>query len=53
MMRSSVEVTTYASYAQMIKGSIVPYFEGKNLTLQELEKHPKHIQDYYQSDNDR
>ena len=50
MMRSSVEVTTYASYAQMIKGSIIPYFEGKKLTLQELEKHPKHIQDYYQSE---
>ena len=30
------------------KGSIVPYFKDKMLTLQDLEKHPKHIQDYYQ-----
>ena len=48
MMKSSVELTTYSSYANSIKGSIVPYFKDKMLTLQDLEKHPKHIQDYYQ-----
>lgn len=48
MMKSSVELTTYSSYANSIKGSIVPYFKDKMFTLQDLEKHPKHIQDYYQ-----
>lgn len=48
MMKNSVELTTYSSYANSIKGSIVPYFKDKMLTLQDLEKHPKHIQDYYQ-----
>lgn len=50
MMRSSVEATTYSSYANSIKGSIVPYFEAKKYTLQDLERHPKYIQDYYQSE---
>lgn len=48
MMRNSVEMTTYSAYANTIKGSIIPYFKDKNFTLQDLEKHPKHIQDYYQ-----
>ena len=50
MMRSSLEVTTCASYANTIRSNIIPYFEGKNLTLHDLEKHPKYIQDYYQSE---
>ena len=53
MMRSSVELSTYAAYAMTIKNKIIPYFEGKRLTLQELEKHPKYIQDYYQYELDR
>ncbi|MGI6280478.1 MAG: hypothetical protein ACOYJS_07985 [Acutalibacteraceae bacterium] len=48
MMKSSVELTTYSSYANSIKGIIVPYFEDNMLTLQDLEKQPKHIRDYYQ-----
>ena len=31
-----------------IKSSIIPYFQDKKLTLQDLEKHPKYIQEYYQ-----
>ncbi len=27
---------------------IIPFFENKGLTLQDLERNPKHIQDYYQ-----
>lgn len=46
MMRNSVELTTYASYAMTIKSRIVPYFEGKNIKLKDLT--PKDIQDYYQ-----
>lgn len=50
MMKSRVEVTTYASYTNMVRRSIIPYFEDKKYTLQDLEKHPKYIQDYYQSE---
>ena len=45
--------STYAAYAMTIKNKIIPYFEGKRLTLQDLEKHPKYIQDYYQYELDR
>ncbi|MGM9538607.1 MAG: tyrosine-type recombinase/integrase [Candidatus Onthomonas sp.] len=38
------------SYTNMVKRSIIPYFEDKKYTLQDLEKHPKYIQDYYQSE---
>ena len=48
MMKNSLEVTTYASYSMSIRRSIIPYFRDKKLTLQDLEKHPKYIQDYYQ-----
>lgn len=48
MMKNSLEVTTYASYSVSIRRSIIPYFRDKKLTLQDLEKHPKYIQDYYQ-----
>ncbi len=50
MMKSRVEETTYASYSASIKASIIPYFKDKKYTLQDLEKHPKYIQDYYQSE---
>ena len=46
MMKNSVEVTTYASYAVCIKSRIVPYFEKFKLTVKNVT--PKHIQDYYQ-----
>ena len=47
MMKNSVEVTTYASYAQAIKSKINPYFDARfpALTLSQIT--PKHIQDYY------
>ena len=45
MMKNSVEITTYANYAMVIKSRINPYFRDKGLTLSELT--PKHIQDYY------
>lgn len=46
MMKSSVELTTYASYAMMIKSRIVPYYESEKIKLKDLT--PKDIQDYYQ-----
>lgn len=46
MMRNSVELTTYASYAMMIKNRIAPYYKAKKVKLKELT--PKDIQDYYQ-----
>ena len=45
MMKNSVEITTYANYAMVIKSRINPYFRDKGLMLSELT--PKHIQDYY------
>jgi integrase len=50
MMRNSVEVTTYASYATCIKSRIVPYFDEHHpgLTLKKIT--PKHIQDFYSSE---
>lgn len=49
MMRTKVGETTYASYAVNIEKSIIPFFRERNCTIQDLERHPKHIQDYYQS----
>lgn len=46
MMKSSIELTTYASYAMMIKSRIVPYYRDKHIKLKDLT--PKDIQDYYQ-----
>ncbi len=47
MMKSSVELSTYASYSTTITKKINPYFDERypGLKLQELT--PKHIQDYY------
>ena len=47
MMKNSVEVTTYASYAQAIKSKINPYFDARFPTLMLSQITPKHIQDYY------
>lgn len=47
MMKNSVEVTTYASYAQAIKSKINPYFDARFPTLTLSQITPKHIQDYY------
>jgi len=46
IMKNSVEMTTYASYAVCIKSRIIPYFKGSKIKLKDLT--PKHIQDYYQ-----
>ncbi len=46
MMKHSVEITTYAAYADCIKNRIIPYFEKKKIILKDVT--PKHIQDYYQ-----
>ena len=46
MMKNSVELTTYGSYAYVVKNHIAPYFKGKKLLLQDVK--PKHIQDFYQ-----
>jgi integrase len=47
MMKSNVEITTYASYARCIKRRIVPYFEEHHPGLKLKDVTPKHIQDYY------
>lgn len=46
MMKNSVELTTYAAYALLIKSRIAPYFKEKRIKLQKMT--PKDIQDYYQ-----
>ena len=46
MMRNSLEVTTYASYAKAIKNRIAPYYSERQIRLKDLT--PKDIQDYYQ-----
>ena len=47
MMRTSVEVTTYAAYASTIKNKIIPYFEKYHPGLLLCEVAPKHILSYY------
>ena len=49
MMESKVEKSTYGGYVSAVKKSIIPYFEKQAYTLQDLEKHPKYIQEYYQT----
>ncbi len=53
MMKSRVAITTYANYEIVITRRIVPYFEPLHYTLQDLEQHPKYIQDFYQHELDR
>lgn len=48
MTKNSIEITTYGGYEYTVKRCIIPYFEPKQLTLMDLEKNPKVIQDYYQ-----
>lgn len=48
MAKNSIEITTYGGYEYTVKRCIIPYFEPKQLTLRDLEKNPKVIQDYYQ-----
>lgn len=45
IVRSTVEKTTFASYSQMVKGKIVPYFRNKDITLENLKA--QHIQAFY------
>lgn len=47
MMRSSVEITTFAAYSFCIKSRINPYFDKKHPNLKLRELTPKLIQDYY------
>jgi len=47
MMKSSIEITTYASYSMCIKSRINPYFDEYHPGLRLKEVTPKHIQDYY------
>ena len=47
MMKSSIEITTYASYSMCIKSRIVPYFDEHHPGLMLCEITPKHIQDFY------
>lgn len=43
--KSTIQLTTYSSYAGMSKSVIVPYFKEKNIRLTDLK--PKDIQDFY------
>lgn len=47
LVRSSIDVSTYGSYQNVIKQHIIPYFQPKNYTLADIEKNPVYIQDYY------
>ena len=49
IMRTKIGETTYASYKSNVENCIAPYFKKKRYTLQELERHPKYIQEFYQS----
>ena len=45
IIKGSVEITTYSSYATNVTKKIVPYFREKNLTLAGLQA--KHLQAFY------
>ena len=45
IIRSSVETTTYASYAAMVNRSIVPHFEKTGITVKNIQ--PMDLQNYY------
>ena len=47
MMKTSVEITTYAAYAMGIKNKIVPYYKEHRPGLRLCRVTPKDIQDYY------
>lgn len=46
VIKNSIELTTYASYCDIVKYRVVPYFKKKGILLTELQ--PKHIRDFYQ-----
>ena len=48
IIRPTVEKTTYASYTNMVKSKIVPYFEKKDITVASLRA--KDIQMFYASE---
>ena len=48
IMRTKIGETTYASYKSNVQNCIAPYFKNKRYTLQELERHPRYIQEFYQ-----
>lgn len=45
--RPSLATTTYQSYSNMIKATILPYFKPLGLQLQDVT--PQHIEDFYQT----
>ncbi len=45
--KSTVAVTTYASYGGLMRSAILPHFEKQSIQLKDLT--PKHIQDFYTS----
>ena len=49
IIRSKIGEVTYASYKCNIEKCIAPYFKARRYTLQDLERHPKYIQEFYQS----
>ncbi|CAH0122658.1 MULTISPECIES: hypothetical protein [unclassified Paenibacillus] len=44
-VKHRIELITYISYANAVKGRIAPYFQEKGITLLELKPH--HIQEFY------
>ena len=49
IIRSKIGEITYASYKRNVEKCIAPYFKARRYTLQDLERHPKYIQEFYQS----
>ncbi len=49
--KSTVAVTTYASYGGLMRSAILPHFEKQGILLKEVA--PKHIQDFYTSQLER
>lgn len=47
MMKSSVEISTFTSYARHVNNEIIPYFDTNYPGLMLIAITPKHIQDYY------
>ena len=44
VVRATVEETTWGSYVRNVQGHIVPYFEGRGITLAGLQA--RHIQSF-------
>ncbi len=49
--KSAIAITTYASYSNMVKRVIAPYFRERHISLSELTA--KHIQDFYLKELER